>query len=353
MKKIRFGITGSGYMGRTHAEAIQYVSDVAELVAIWGGSRAPDLAARCGVAAEPSLESLVARKDIDAIVITTPQHLHHREAMLAMGAGKHVLIEKPMTTRVEDSDDIIREAARRRLTVGVAHNLRYRVNLPEVRKIIAAGGIGKVQSLHFAMYRQLANAGNFGGNKTSWVNLPEVIGFVIDGLPHGVDAMRWAMGADVKRVAGFSRTFTPGREIEDTTVGILEFTNGAVCTVHTTVASHGDFDGEMAHLQIIGSAGSLDMDGFGPLHMTDRKNGWRFVCEQPPVMADDPGAAYKDGRMHAFRQQIRGFVDAIHGRPNDVATARDGREGLAACLGLLKSSAEGKVIELAQAFPTS
>jgi len=352
MKKIRFGITGSGYMGRTHAEAIKHVSEVAELVAIWGGTRAAELAARCGAVAEATLESLVARDDIDAIVITTPHYLHTREALLALRAGKHVLIEKPMATRVEDCDLILGEAAKRGLKVGVAHNLRYRVNLPEVRKIIASGAIGRVQSMHFAMFRQLANVGNFGGNKTGWVNLPECVGFVIDGMPHGIDAMRWATGADVKRVAGFCRTYTPERAIEDTTVGILEFTNGAICSVHTTQASHGDFEGEMAHVQIIGSAGSLDMDGFGALHLTDRKLGWRLVCAQPPVRPDDPNAAFGDGRMHAFRQQIRGFVDAIHDRPNDVATGQDGRTGLATCLALLKSSNEGKFIELAEAFPT-
>ena len=64
MKKIRFGITGSGYMGRTHAEAIKHLSSVAELVAIWGGTRAAGLAQKLGAVCEPTLESLVARRKI-------------------------------------------------------------------------------------------------------------------------------------------------------------------------------------------------------------------------------------------------------------------------------------------------
>ena len=346
MKKIRFGITGSGYMGRTHAEAIKFLSDTAELVAIWGGSRAQGLAANNGAAYEPTLEALMKRPDIDAIVITTPHACHIAEVMLALESGKHVLIEKPMATRLEDADRMLAAAAQRKLITGVAHNLRFRVNLPKVRDLIQSGAIGRVQTLHFSMIRQIANFGNFGGNKLGWVHQPESIGFVIDGLPHGVDAMRWAMGAEVVKAAGFSRTYYPGRAIEDSTVGILEFSNGATCSVHTTCASHGDFPGDMARLMIMGSKASLNMDGFGDLHLTDREKGWRVISTQPPVMADDPESAFKIGRMQAFRDQIQAFIDRIHGKPSHVATGADGRAGLAACLAMLTSTKENRFVDL-------
>ncbi len=346
MKKIRFGITGSGYMGRTHAEAIRYNSSSADLVAIWGGSRASGLAQQYGAAFEPTLEGLMRRPDVDAVVIATPHQMHFKEVMLALEAGKHVLIEKPMATKVEDCDQMLAVAAKHGLITAVAHNLRFRINLPRMRELITAGAIGKVQSMHYSMIRQLANAGNFGGNKMGWINQPETIGFVIDGLPHGIDAIRWATGAEVTRVAGFSRTYTPDRPIEDTTVGIMEFSNGAICSVHTTIASHGDYNGEMARLMVCGSKGSLDMDGFGDLHMTDRKKGWRLVSNQPPVMADDPESAYKVGRMQAFYNQIQSFIDGLNGKPSQVATGADGRAGLAACLAMLTSSQSGRVVEL-------
>ena len=346
MKKIRFGITGSGYMGRTHAEAIKHLSATAELVAIWGGSRAAGLAKNCGAVCEPTLEGLMKRKDIDAVVITTPHHCHVKEVMLALAGGKHVLIEKPMATKLEDCDLMLAAAAKNGLVTAVAHNLRFRINLPKMRELITGGAIGKVQSMHYSMIRQLANAGNFGGNKTGWVNLPEAIGFVIDGLPHGVDAMRWATGTEVTRVAGFCRTYSPDRPIEDTTVGILEFSNGAVCSVHTTIASHGDFNGEMARLMVCGSKGSINMDGFGDMHLTDREKGWRLVSNQPPVMADDPESAYKVGRMQAFYNQIQSFIDGVNGKPSQVATGADGRAGLAACLAMLTSTRENRVVQL-------
>src|SRR5580698_3867038 len=110
MDKIRFGITGSGFMGRTHAEAVRRLAQDATLVAVWGGSRAPALAERYGAVCEPTMEALMKRRDIDAIVVTTPHHLHAREALLAMETGKHVLIEKPIATTVEDADRLVAAA---------------------------------------------------------------------------------------------------------------------------------------------------------------------------------------------------------------------------------------------------
>ena len=346
MKKIRFGITGSGYMGRTHAEAIKHLSSSAELTAIWGGTRAAGLAQRLGAVCEPTLEALVARPDIDAIVIATPHAAHFKEAMLALDAGKHLLIEKPMATKIEDCDAMLAAAGKRGLVIATGYTLRFRVNLPKARDIVASGAIGKVQSMHFSMIRQLANVGNFGGNKTGWVNQPEAIGFVIDGLPHGIDAIRWITDSVPVRVAGFSRTFTPDRAIEDTTVGIIEFSNGAICSVHTTQASHGDYHGEMARLSIIGSKGSLDIDAFGAMHQTDRENGWRLVSTQPSVAPDDPEHAFKEGRMRAYYEQIQSLIDGIHGQPMRGATGRDGREGLATCLAMLTSSREQRIVSL-------
>ncbi|MEO6246303.1 MAG: Gfo/Idh/MocA family oxidoreductase [Opitutaceae bacterium] len=347
MNKIRFGITGSGYMGRTHAEAIKHLGATAELVAIWGGTRAAGLAQRLGAVCEPTLEGLVARRDIDAIVIATPHAAHYREAMLALEAGKHLLIEKPMATKLEDCDAMLTAAAGRKLVIATGYTLRFRINVPKAREIVASGAIGQVQSMHFSMIRQLANVGNFGGNKTGWVNQPDAVGFVIDGLPHGIDAIRWITGAEAVRVAGFCRTFTPDRAIEDTTVGIVEFSNGAICSVNTTQASHGDYHGEMARLSIVGSKGSLDIDAFGAMHQTDREKGWRLASTQPVVAPDDPEAAFKVGRMQAYYDQIQSLIDGIHGKPMRGATGKDGRDGLAVCLAMLASTRDNRLVSLA------
>jgi len=75
------------------------------------------------------------RKDIDAIVVTTPHHLHLKEVMMALESGKHVLVEKPMATTLEDADRMLAAAAKHRRVLGVAHNLRFRAQCAQGARI--------------------------------------------------------------------------------------------------------------------------------------------------------------------------------------------------------------------------
>jgi len=344
--KLRFGITGSGYMGRTHAEAIRRLGAAATLVAIWGGRRAPALAAQYGAECEATAEALARRPDIDAIVITTPHHCHIAEAMLALEAGKHILVEKPLATTVADCDRMIELADRRGLVIATAYNERFRDMPLRARELISTGSIGRVQSMHAQMIADADdfNRQDFGGNK-SWLELPENVGFVIDGLPHLIDTMRYLTGLAIKSAAGYSRTFLP-RPVEDTTVGIVEFENGTVATVNTTCAACGPYPLFVTRYSIIGSNGTLDLDPFGDLHMGDRKEGWRLVGRQPPIGFGSAETAFGDVRMKCFVAQMQSFIDGIQGKPMQAGSGRDGRIGLAACLAMLTSTREHRLIDL-------
>ncbi len=345
METIRFGITGSGYMARTHAEAILRLGPAARLVAVWGGSRASELAARYRAECEQTVERLAQRPDIDAIVVATPHAMHARETLLALEAGKHVLVEKPMATTLADCDRMIGAAARRGLVLAVGYTLRFRVNAPRARELVVAGAIGRVRTMHYSMIRRMDD--NFGGSKLAWMNAPEAVGFVIDGLPHGVDLVRWLTGAEARTVVGFSRTFLPDRLIEDSTVGVIELSNGSICSVNVTIAAPGPYPGEEARLAIVGSAGILDLNAYGDLHLSDRAGGWRTISTQPAVPFADPEAAFVAAeRMQAFQDQMASFVDGINGKPMRAGTGADGRAGVAVCLALRASSRERRLVSL-------
>src|SRR5215470_15796369 len=96
--EIGVGLIGSGYMGRTYAECVARYNSGAHLVAVAGGTRASGLAADYAVDAEPSIDQLLARDDVFAVIITSPQSAHCEQTRLAAQHGKHVLVEKPMAT---------------------------------------------------------------------------------------------------------------------------------------------------------------------------------------------------------------------------------------------------------------
>src|SRR5688572_30821839 len=105
--ELRIGMVGSGFMGLTYCEALsKYVRD-ARLAGVAGGSRAAGLAAKYGVPRAASLDTLLARDDIDAVVLATPDTVHCEQTIAAAKAGKHVLVEKPMAPTVAQCDRMI------------------------------------------------------------------------------------------------------------------------------------------------------------------------------------------------------------------------------------------------------
>src|SRR5919205_850006 len=95
-RTVGIGIVGAGLMARTYAETLAKYVQGCQFVAVAVGRRAPQLAADYGVAHEASLESLVARRDVDGVILTTPEMPRVEQVRIASSAGKHLLLEKPM-----------------------------------------------------------------------------------------------------------------------------------------------------------------------------------------------------------------------------------------------------------------
>jgi predicted dehydrogenase len=147
MDTLRMALLGSGYMGASYAECMTRHNTRVALTAIAGGTRAPALAARHGVAFEPSYAQLLARDDVDAVLIATPHAGHRDQVIEAAHAGKHVLVEKPMATSAEDCDAMIAACLSAGVVLEVIKTLRFRGTLARALQLIAAGAIGRVRML--------------------------------------------------------------------------------------------------------------------------------------------------------------------------------------------------------------
>jgi predicted dehydrogenase len=346
MAKVRFGILGCGYIGRAHAEAVAHL-DGAELAAVWGGTRAPGLAERFGVTCEPTAEAVVSRSDVDAVIVSTPHHLHAAEALLAIENGKHVLVEKPMTTSIEDADRLIESANSKGVVLAVVHQQRFRINNRSARELIQSGAIGRVLTVHVSMPLFLSSLkeGGFGGSWEWWAN-PESVGHIINSAPHAIDLIRWFLGANVTTVSAFCRTFLPDRAVEDTTLALLEFSNGSLLSLFSSNAlPTPEFPGDNFRFRVMGSEGLIDLDPYGELRIED-KSGWRLASTQPAVGHENAETAFGPVRMQAYWDQLQSFIDAIAGKPLTGASGADGRAGIAACLAMLTSSRERRWVSL-------
>ena len=343
---FRVGITGSGFMGRTHLEAARRLADV-EPVAVAGGSRAAGLAADYGIDVEADPQSLIARPDIDGVVIATPHHCHVDEALQAASLGKHVLVEKPMATSLADCDRMIAAFDEAGLHLAVGYHQRFRDSNRTVRSLVQSGAIGQVRALQMSALfdiEALRDDEGFGGGWDWWKD-PRSLAHLLNSGPHNVDLCRWWLATEVRHVAACKGTFREQNPNENTTMALIVFESGAMASYwSSSVCPSPGFPNEDFRFRIMGDEGLIDANPFGEIKI-GRAGEWELAYEQPKVAFDDSQAAFtSDGRMQAYSDQMQGWLDRIEGRESVTGSALDGRAGVAAVLAMLEAASSNQVV---------
>ncbi|MDA1016284.1 MAG: Gfo/Idh/MocA family oxidoreductase [Planctomycetota bacterium] len=346
MDKLRIGVTGSGFMGRTHVDAAHRLEST-DVVAVSGGSRAEALAKDYGIDVEPDVDALVARDDIDAVVITTPHFCHYSEAIAAAEAGKHVLVEKPMATSLADCDGMIEACRSRNLVLSVGYHQRFRESNKTTRDLIQSGAIGPVRCIQssalFDVQSMRQDAG-FGGMWSWWTD-PRSIAHLMNSGPHNIDLCRWWLDADVVSASALSGTFREQNPNENTSMSLWSMSNGAMVSFwSSSVTPAPGFPGEAFRFRLMGDDGLIDLDPYGKLQISRAGADWVTAFEQPPVGHEDSSSAFSMSRMQAYCDQMQAFVNSIHGNVGGEGTFADGRAGVAAIVAILKA-AESKTVQ--------
>ncbi len=124
LRKVRVGVTGVGALGQHHARIYSELPQ-AELVGVHDASpaRAAEIAAKHGVRAFDSLEALAA--EVEALSVVVPTHLHHEIAGPLIDRGLHLLIEKPITSTMEEAEDLVARAQAKGIILQVGHVERF------------------------------------------------------------------------------------------------------------------------------------------------------------------------------------------------------------------------------------
>jgi predicted dehydrogenase len=146
MKAIKTAIFGTGFMGRVHLEAVRRVESV-EAAAIFGRSPAALQGLASGFSVPKTTldyREILRDSSVDAVHICTPNAQHFSMAKEALQAGKHVLCEKPLTTTVEEADELVSLASKQGLRNCVCHNLRYYPMVQQMRRLREAGELGEI-----------------------------------------------------------------------------------------------------------------------------------------------------------------------------------------------------------------
>jgi predicted dehydrogenase len=270
---IRVAVIGTGFGEAVHLPALQQVPDF-RIMAVCSrrAERAHGAAQAFGATlATTDYRELVERSDIDAVIIATPPHLHHGMVMTALGAGKHVLCEKPMARTVAEAKDMVKMAERSNVVAMVNHEFRFIPARAYARELIQTGYIGEPYSASMTFYRSSLNDPR--GVPFSWLMEQEKAGGMLGAIgSHHIDTLRWWMG-EIRTASGALGTMVKKRragdstqmlrvDADDTFALVLQFENGAIGTIHySATAAHEPSD----LIVVSGSEGTLVLTSDGRL----------------------------------------------------------------------------------------
>ena len=164
MKKVRWGILGAGGIADRRTMPGMLLADNAEIYAVMeiNMEMAEKLRVKYNASyAYDNEDDLLANPDIDAVYIASPVVCHERQALAAAKAGKHILIEKPISLNAQISEDIVDYCDKNGIKIGVGLMMRFNTYHQEMKKLIADGKLGQIVSCHAQFtcwYPEMANA---------------------------------------------------------------------------------------------------------------------------------------------------------------------------------------------------
>lgn len=247
-KPLRWGILGTG--GIAHRQVADLIENGFTVSAV--GSRSAEsaeaFAAEFGIGtAHASYAALVADAEVDIIYVATPHPFHFENALLALDAAKHVLIEKSFTINASQAAVLVDTAAERNLVVMEAMWTRFLPHMVRIREIIAEGTIGEVRTV-FADHNQLLPT-----DPAHRVNDLELGGGAL--LDLGIYPVSFAfdlLGTPSAITATSSRTATG---VDRQTAIVLEYADGQQAVVQCALDTAGP-----NRATILGTAGYIDID---------------------------------------------------------------------------------------------
>jgi predicted dehydrogenase len=308
---LRVGVAGTGSLGYHHARLLRGVEGVT-----FSGfyesnpERAATVAKELDIVAYPTLDVLL--ENVDALSIVTPTKFHHVVAKAALEAGKHLLIEKPITATIDEADELIALAKKNGVMVQIGHIERFN------RAIRAA--LPHVDHPLFIDSDRLAPFNPRGSD----------VAVVLDLMIHDIDLLLTLTGAKVTAISAVGiPVLTPSIDIANARIS---FESGAVATITASRVSKD----RMRKLRIFQRNGYLSLDlaaGVGEMYrlrsdmdlvaLAKSAQSIEAFVERVPIDAPEG---------EPLKLELESFVAALRGESPIAVTAQDGRDALAVAL---------------------
>ncbi len=334
-------ISTGGHPDNNIAPAIKAAKD-AELVAVYSRDkgRGEAFAQKHGAkAAYDSVDALLADSRVDAVFVASPNHLHAQHGLQCAAAGKHGLMEKPMTTTLEDAVALVNGCRDGGVKLGMGFMMRHHLGHVQAQKAVRQGALGRVT------LAQVQGGGGVRGQATppprtglkAWWEDPQAMGGASSMMGTGVhlvELLRFVLGQEITEVAAITDGQTESRPLEQLVAMSLRFDGGAIATMccgRVLPDNRNDLTVYGIDGRITGRAtvvGALQ----GKLEVVSETVNQTIV--------------YPHDRHATFAAMLEEFHQAIQEDREPLASGMDGLRVVELTLAMIESARDGRTVKI-------
>lgn len=315
-------------MGRRHAENLAGNVDQAQLIAVTDADPATRerVAQHLRATSCESVEALLDRSDVRAVVIASPKRFHEEHAVAAAWSGKDVFVEKPIATSLEGADRVIAAAQKAGVRLQVGFQRRYDPAYVEARRLVWGGELGRPRVYRGINRDREGPVGPPGSMETNDILTESAI--------HDLDGACWMLSDEVAGVraslaiVGDPAT-TPG---PDLTMVELRFARGAVAHIEAMRGARYAYD---IRSEIICENGAVMVGGFAQTMLTVMRAGEH---------REDLYPGFLERYADAYLAELRDFVAGVADRRPPAVTGEDGRRALAIAFAAERAAATAQQV---------
>ena len=329
-------IAGCSKVAHLHAKAIQSIPN-AKLAGVWNRTyrKAKDFADAYNTKAYSDISEMVNDNKSDLVIVCTAHPYHKQPAIEAALAGANVLVEKPLASKLQECDDIIKTCKEKNVRLGVISQRRWYEPVIRVKKAIEQGKIGKpvLATVTLLGWRDKAyyDSDDWRGK---WKT--EGGGVLVNQSPHQLDILLWYMG-EIDEVYGIWRNLNhPYIEVDDTALAIVKFKSGAIGNILVSNSQKPGFYGKVHVHGENGASAGVQTDG-GAMFIAGRtgvaeppvNDLWTIPGEenrlQQWIIQDTETFNNCDPTVRYMQFQIEDFIYSIGHGTEPAVTGEDGR----------------------------
>jgi len=339
-RKVRVALVGCGRISERHFSAIAEHSEKAQLVAVCD----PDEQAReqaskqFGVPGFATLDTLLQGTEADLLVLCTPSGLHPAQTIEIAEAGRHVVTEKPMATRLADGKRMVSVCDRENVRLFVVKQNRLNPTLQLLKRAMVKRRFGRVYMVNVNVFWTRPQEYY---DQAPWRGTWEFDGgALMNQASHYIDLLDWLAGP-IESVHAYTSTLERNIEVEDTGVANVKWRSGTLGSVNVTMLTYPrNLEGSIT---ILGEYGSAQVGGVA----VNEIKHWEFA-EEDPDDAEIEGATYGTTSVYGVGHPMYydNVLKVLRGEAMPETDGREGLRSLETLIAMYISSRDGRRVSL-------